>query len=559
MDEDTAEVVLTLQLQDLDALIDDADGPTTAPNPSDGSAALITYRDEIAAKLTALRDARMSKSIAKAVEQDSEAIRSARATENIAISDRQNAFGVIGLGAPDLPPPFNDLADGIDDVIMSDLATYNTIAPLTFDLTTTTQVEHGQHFHQTRAPLDEGDAPEDNEDVIGVKKTCCCCDEQVAYFSAVYAPCGHDYCSVCIQQIFKKSLKTEQPFPPRCCRITIPLAAASVFFDKAFTATFNAKLIETNTMDPTYCAGMAGGRARYIAPTTAICNTFIPPSEIVDNVGTCPKRHCRQKTCTICKKPAHTTGECPQDPAMRSFIAVAQVEGWQRCYMCNRYVGLSQGCNHVTCRCGTQFCYVCAQPWGETGCPNHCPLWEVTQQERPNQLANQQLEPQADQHMEGVAGPAGQEEVNQVPDQGGVVECDHPEWQKTKMRTKTRTKREIVNLCENCSMDCKKTMMICGLCGVRICRQCCREMQAANQQLGPQADAMEGIEEPAGQEAVDEVQDQGGVVECSHPGWMKKKAKKKKCEHCNRACDRFVMVCGWCGIQTCLKCRVHRL
>lgn len=48
-----------------------------------------------------------------------------------------------------------------------------------------------------------------------------------------------------------------------------------------------------------------------------------------------------------CKARAHT-GDCLNDPATRKLIAVAQENGWQRCYSCWRMVELEIGCNHIT-------------------------------------------------------------------------------------------------------------------------------------------------------------------------------------------------------------------
>eukprot|EP01105_Mastigella_eilhardi_P004254 TRINITY_DN15668_c0_g2_i1.p2 TRINITY_DN15668_c0_g2~~TRINITY_DN15668_c0_g2_i1.p2 ORF type:complete len:155 (+),score=22.54 TRINITY_DN15668_c0_g2_i1:68-532(+) len=42
---------------------------------------------------------------------------------------------------------------------------------------------------------------------------------------------------------------------------------------------------------------------------------------------------------------------------------------WQRCPRCGVVVFLNHGCNHVSCLCGMQFCFVCAVSWKACTCP----------------------------------------------------------------------------------------------------------------------------------------------------------------------------------------------
>lgn len=36
---------------------------------------------------------------------------------------------------------------------------------------------------------------------------------------------------------------------------------------------------------------------------------------------------------------------------------------YKKCYGCSRVVERNQGCPHMTCKCGSQFCYYCAGKW----------------------------------------------------------------------------------------------------------------------------------------------------------------------------------------------------
>ncbi|KAK8222279.1 hypothetical protein BKA81DRAFT_352266 [Phyllosticta paracitricarpa] len=56
-------------------------------------------------------------------------------------------------------------------------------------------------------------------------------------------------------------------------------------------------------------------------------------------------------------------GLCPEDADVKALLLTAQQRGWQRCYRCENMVEKRSGCNHMTCTCGAQFCYVCGARW----------------------------------------------------------------------------------------------------------------------------------------------------------------------------------------------------
>lgn len=56
------------------------------------------------------------------------------------------------------------------------------------------------------------------------------------------------------------------------------------------------------------------------------------------------------------------------DEAMILTNQIAEDEGWRRCYKCHALVEHSAACQHMTCRCGGQFCYVCGLRWRTCQC-----------------------------------------------------------------------------------------------------------------------------------------------------------------------------------------------
>jgi len=69
----------------------------------------------------------------------------------------------------------------------------------------------------------------------------------------------------------------------------------------------------------------------------------------------CPK--CKVVFCRECELPRH------QGPCDVNFQH--KFKNWKRCPTCQVFIERTEGCNHMTCRCGHNFCYVCLADWAE--------------------------------------------------------------------------------------------------------------------------------------------------------------------------------------------------
>ncbi|KAI5237583.1 hypothetical protein E4T42_09177 [Aureobasidium subglaciale] len=181
---------------------------------------------------------------------------------------------------------------------------------------------------------------------------CETCEENKIWFTVFNARCGHRYCSECLTTLFDLCTRDEEVYPPRCYTQVIPLQLVRQGLSSELIEDFVKKSVEWKTKDRTYCYG-----------TT--CSAFIPPRHIRTHTATC--HECSRRTCPSCKEAAHT-GDCAEDEALQQLLEAADREKWQRCYSCSRVVALSTGCNHITCHCGAEFCYVC----GAVGIPRSC-------------------------------------------------------------------------------------------------------------------------------------------------------------------------------------------
>ncbi|OAA37868.1 Protein kinase-like domain protein [Metarhizium rileyi] len=160
---------------------------------------------------------------------------------------------------------------------------------------------------------------------------CTSCGRQESE-SLTESPCGHGYCEQCLLALLDMAMVNESLFPPRCCKVDIPLDLMSSFLTEEKIQKFQEKTLEFGTPNRTYCHDLK-------------CSAFIPPALLSGRTATCAK--CRKRTCVLCKRAKHDK-KCRPDTATRDVVRLAQRKGWQRCFSCGRVVELDRGCNHMT-------------------------------------------------------------------------------------------------------------------------------------------------------------------------------------------------------------------
>ncbi|KAH0377019.1 hypothetical protein KCU92_g9457, partial [Aureobasidium melanogenum] len=212
--------------------------------------------------------------------------------------------------------------------------------------------------------------------------TCTSCMSRFSRHQSFRAPCGaHFYCHDCLKDLYEYTIGDESLYPPSCCKHEIKYDDVKAILGEKLVQRYNKKKIEyeTEPKKRTYCCG----------PN---CEAFVPETSIQGEVATC--LDCGRRTCTICKEEAHR-GDCPKDEDTQSVLELASREGWQRCYnnKCRRVVSLAVGCNHMTCICGAQFCYVCGARWKTCTCPQWNEEWLVEGTNRPRHAGHRLFQP----------------------------------------------------------------------------------------------------------------------------------------------------------------------
>ncbi|KAK4111180.1 hypothetical protein N656DRAFT_790666 [Canariomyces notabilis] len=386
IDDQTLAVVVQLQLEDLQAIQEAVragkrKGKQRLGEVDDAELVLEMYHAELLSAARSLSDRAMCQRILRAVGSDAELIGTSLREEDQAVRDEDIALSISAQGGT--RDDGNDHVDSQTSWADSELA------------------EQLETLHLPSM----GDC-EDPTGQVESSKDCVACGEKHHDTDVAACPCSHDYCRDCLNSLFKASLTDEGLFPPKCCGQEISLEIyRTLVHDKGVAEQFQEKKVEFGTVNRTYCH-------------QATCSAFVPPTSIHKDVATCQR--CLNQTCAICKAPAHEGSDCPQDPSLQETLRLAAEQGWQRCSSCKRLVELDHGCNHITCHCGFQFCYVCGERWKTC----RCPQWD---EGRLYRRANNLVDRDAAGRRLGVQRRADLVE-RAVHELRANHECRHQEW-----------------------------------------------------------------------------------------------------------------------------------
>ncbi|KAH8681344.1 hypothetical protein BX600DRAFT_376022 [Xylariales sp. PMI_506] len=187
-----------------------------------------------------------------------------------------------------------------------------------------------------------------------------CLDDEMPSSRTAKLKCGHRMCHGCMKRVFKVSIKDPAHMPPKCCTgDPIPVKHVDRLFDMNFKKTWNQKFAEYSTQNRIYCPSRK-------------CGEWIKPDRIhkfKDGRKQARCGNCKTEVCCVCNGKWHRSRDCPRDEATSEILRQAKENGWQRCYSCKTMVELKEGCNHMICRCGSEFCMICGAKWKSCECP----------------------------------------------------------------------------------------------------------------------------------------------------------------------------------------------
>ncbi|KAH8884577.1 hypothetical protein GQ53DRAFT_381578 [Thozetella sp. PMI_491] len=183
---------------------------------------------------------------------------------------------------------------------------------------------------------------------------CVSCLEDISPKDGVKTTC-HYYCKECFQQLITVALEHEEQWPPKCCLNKIPQRIIVKSITKELLKQYREKAeeFEIPIDKRLYCC-------------QPDCGEWMRKVDRATKTARCSKGHVM---CVMCRQAAHPQDEeCPEDHDRQMADRLAQDEGWRRCISCKILVEHREACQHMTCRCGSEFCYVCGARWRTCSC-----------------------------------------------------------------------------------------------------------------------------------------------------------------------------------------------
>ncbi|KAH8586700.1 hypothetical protein B0O99DRAFT_665658 [Bisporella sp. PMI_857] len=424
MDDATDALIIQLQIQDSQQLFEEYEGKgkLREGDLSDAQLAIYLYQEDLQRHALILSDRQMTQSIAQACIRDGDYLTSALSQEQTAASDRQTACRLGGVADTCPIPLWTITSEEMDEELLAKLSALYIKDP---------EDSSENEFDEAESSSWAASRPA----ARALYRRCVACREHVQFYHTARVPCSHEYCRNCLQDLFRAPMTDDSLFPPRCCRQPITTGPIRIFLTEDLVHLYEQKKVEFDTPNRTYCSNPH-------------CSAFNWLDNIENDQATCPD--CDTITCTLCKAASHG-GDCPADTALQLVLQTADENGWQRCYSCRRLVELDIGCNHITCPCSAQFCYICARPWKTCACAQ----WN---EDRLLRRANQVVA------RRPVADPlqARAQVAAAVQNLRTRHNCDHERWQYVRGEHR----------CEECYHTLPSYIFECRQCNIQACNRC---------------------------------------------------------------------------------------
>lgn len=319
---------LTLQLEELGIFTQSSKGKHAINHPPDMEIAFASFQAELNDYKNFLNDQKFAQSMGAAVHSDGLLIGGLASQDIQSHEDRRVAIEMSN-NDPEIEAPPPVTRTGLQHDVEDWMST------ISGNIAATSIIEFSDDEAEAGPSMTYTERQADIMTKLSTEFYCVACGDRYPRAQMVSAKCSHRYCSGCVKDLFKKSIKDEELYPPKCCKQLIPLSLISRHMNAEELAAFEFAQVEYATRDKTYCSNRE-------------CGIFVVPDNIQlgTNRATCSE--CETDTCTMCKNCYHPEGPCPDDPALQEAKDLARELGWQTCIGCDRIVQLRTGCNHMT-------------------------------------------------------------------------------------------------------------------------------------------------------------------------------------------------------------------
>ncbi|KAK3011766.1 hypothetical protein RJ639_012432 [Escallonia herrerae] len=218
------------------------------------------------------------------------------------------------------------------------------------------------------------------------KETCVICleDADVGHIFSIDG-CMHRYCITCMKQHVE--VKLLHGILPKCphegCDIELTIESCKNLLTPKLTDIMSQLKKEASipVTEKIYCPYP---KCSALMSKSQVLEYSKKEFATLDRVGARKCLNCHGTFCISCKVPWHTGITCLEykrrnpnphaEDAKLKTLAARNL--WRQCVKCNHMIELAEGCYHMTCRCGFEFCYTCGAEWKNAKATCACPLWD---------------------------------------------------------------------------------------------------------------------------------------------------------------------------------------
>ncbi|XP_058757065.1 uncharacterized protein LOC131630288 [Vicia villosa] len=176
--------------------------------------------------------------------------------------------------------------------------------------------------------------------------------------------CNHPFCTKCISKYVKLQRKQ------KVVKLTCPDPQCSLELKPQHLQSILPKELIVEWESAIYESSISLKKKIYCPYKNCSLMLVNDGKEVVTSCE-CPS--CHRLFCAQCKVPWHADMSCRrfQKSAKRrdekqldeKFMELAKRNKWQKCPKCCMHVQRNGGCEHMSCRCGCNFCYKCGKDW----------------------------------------------------------------------------------------------------------------------------------------------------------------------------------------------------
>ncbi|KAL9261847.1 E3 ubiquitin-protein ligase RSL1-like protein [Drosera capensis] len=219
-----------------------------------------------------------------------------------------------------------------------------------------------------------------------LKETCVICLEETALpLMFTVDSCQHRCCNFCVKKHVE--VKLYQRVVPKCpyisCKIELNVQSCQKLLGPELHELMSQLVKEASipVTEKVYCPDP---RCSTLMSRSKVLEYSNARSGSVQEFGSCLCVKCQKPFCISCNVPWHSGMSCHAYKKLKSDLnstdsklkMLATSKRWRQCVKCKHMIELAEGCYHIYCKCGYQFCYTCGAEWKNKKATCTCRLWD---------------------------------------------------------------------------------------------------------------------------------------------------------------------------------------